>query len=61
MQVIMKGFVNCLAARPGSEDTIVLSCEWTEQTMPVGGSQLAVAVLGSNKQSLVRGNRNTIW
>lgn len=32
-----------------SEDTIVQSCERIEQTLPVGSSRLAVAVLGSDK------------
>ena len=47
-----KGFARCLVkGRRVSEDTIVLSCECFAQTMPMGGSQLAVAMLGSDKQT----------
>jgi hypothetical protein len=47
-----KEFARCLVkgSPTVSEGTIALSCECFGQTMPVGGSQLAVAVLGSNKQ-----------
>lgn len=40
-----------MKGRRVSEDTIVLSCECFAQTMPMGGSQLAVAMLGSDKQT----------